>query len=78
MHPLPLPARLAITWLAIFPLVSLAQWLLRPLLAGWPELLVTAAVVTVVVPIAVTVVVPTLTRLYTAATRRRSAEAGNQ
>ncbi|GAA2835363.1 hypothetical protein FB468_2316 [Leucobacter komagatae] len=72
MTPIPLPARLAVTWLAIFPLVAIAQAILQPLLAGWPPLLVTAAVMTVVVPIAVTWAVPALSRAYVSLASRRS------
>lgn len=72
MTPIPLPARLAVTWLAIFPLVAIAQAILQPLLAGWPPLLVTAVVMTAVVPIAVMWAVPALSRAYVALTGRRS------
>lgn len=80
----PLPIRMVITWLAIFPLVALAQALLRPLLAGWPDLLVTAIVMSVVVPIAVTWAVPFLGRCYGRIAARRArgmadrAEAGQR
>ncbi|UTX53257.1 hypothetical protein [Leucobacter aridicollis] len=77
MPPIPLAARLVITWLAIFPLVAIAQAILQPLLADWPQLLVTAAVMTVVVPAAVTVAVPALSRAYLALTGRRASVAGD-
>lgn len=73
MPTLPIPARLVITWLAIFPLVAMVQALLQPLLTTWPIVLVTAATTAVVVPIAVIWVVPGLTRLYLALARRRTA-----
>lgn len=76
MPPIPLPARLLITWLAIFPLVSIAQAVFQSLLASWPTMLVTAITVAAVVPIAVIWVVPGLTKLYLALARRR-AGAGN-
>ncbi|KAM9862070.1 hypothetical protein ACI1US_02070 [Leucobacter sp. BZR 635] len=77
MPPIPLPARLLITWLAIFPLVSIAQAVFQPLLASWPTLLVTAITVAAVVPVAVIWVVPGLTKLYFALAHRR-ARTGNE
>ncbi len=62
MHPLPLPARLAVTWLAIFPLVLLAQALLRPLVHDWPPVLATALTMALVVPVALVWAVPLLSR----------------
>ncbi|MGM1016680.1 MAG: hypothetical protein ACQEW8_03975 [Actinomycetota bacterium] len=53
-----------ITWLAILPLVTLFRFLLAPLVGGWPDLLQTALVMTLVVPVAVLWAVPLLTRAY--------------
>ncbi|MCS3428864.1 hypothetical protein [Leucobacter aridicollis] len=72
MTQIPLLARLVITWLAIFPLVAAAQVVLQPLLAGVPQLLVTAVVMTAVVPVAVTWAVPALSRAYLALATRRT------
>lgn len=66
MRPLPLLPRIAVTWLAIFPLVVVARALLRPLVDGWPDVAATALLMAVVVPVAVLVAVPALTRAYTA------------
>lgn len=64
MSHLPLFTRIALTWLAIFPLVALAQFLLRPIVIGWPGLLQTALAMVLVVPVAVAWAVPFLTRAY--------------
>lgn len=67
-RPVPPPApsvhrRALITWLAIFPLVTLAQIGLAPLLGGLPIVLGTAVLTAVVVPVAVYLVLPMLLRL---------------
>ncbi|WP_051218087.1 hypothetical protein [Nocardioides insulae] len=64
MPVVPLPARIVVTWLAIFPLAALVQTLLHPLTADWPPLLATAATLTLVVPNALIWAVPLLTKLY--------------
>lgn len=64
MNPLPLPARMVVTWLAIFPLVVLAQFLLGPVVVGWPPVFATALTMGLVVPIAVIWAVPLLSRWY--------------
>lgn len=54
--------RALIIWLAIYPLVTLGQFLLRPLIGDLP-IPVSALVLTLlVVPVAVYLVVPALTR----------------
>jgi antibiotic biosynthesis monooxygenase (ABM) superfamily enzyme len=70
VQPLPLPVRIALTWVAIFPLVLLAQYALRPLVQAWPLPLATALTMGVVVPVAVIWAVPLLSRWYA---RTRSA-----
>ncbi|UCR90663.1 hypothetical protein [Mycetocola spongiae] len=62
--------RAALTWLAIFPLVTLGTWALAPLTAGWPLPLGTLALTLVVVPLAVYLVVPALLSLRVAILRR--------
>lgn len=64
MTPLSAPVRIVLTWAAIFPLVALSRFLLSPLIADWPDLLQTALVMAVVVPVAVLWAVPLLTRLF--------------
>ncbi len=66
MTPLSLPVRVLITWLGIFPLVLIAQWLLAPVTADWPLVFSTALTLGVVVPIAVGVVIPALFRVAVA------------
>lgn len=62
MKPLPLPVRLVVTWLAIFPLVALAQYLLTPMVADWPHMLATGLTMALVVPVAILVTMPLLSR----------------
>lgn len=62
MRPLPRPLQALVTWTAILPLVLLVSALAAPLTVGWPGALRTAAVITVVVPLAVFWVVPLLAR----------------
>ena len=47
-------------------LLIVARALLRPLVDGWPDVAATALLMAVVVPVAVLVAVPALTRAYTA------------
>jgi hypothetical protein len=62
LPPLPLLVRIVVTWLAIFPLVILVGLALAPLVNGWPGIVQTAVLMTVVVPLAVIWVVPALTK----------------
>lgn len=62
-------ARVAITWLAIFPLVSIGMMLLAPISESWHPVLRAFALTAVVVPLAVYVVVPRLLRGYGAIVR---------
>jgi antibiotic biosynthesis monooxygenase (ABM) superfamily enzyme len=63
--------RAIITWGAIFPLVTLSQWALSPLIGSWPPVLRALAITLVVVPIAVYVVVPRMSKAYLRLARRR-------
>jgi antibiotic biosynthesis monooxygenase (ABM) superfamily enzyme len=63
--------RAIITWGAIFPLVTLSQWALSPLIGPWPPVLRALAITLVVVPIAVYVVVPRMSAAYLRFARRR-------
>jgi antibiotic biosynthesis monooxygenase (ABM) superfamily enzyme len=73
--PAPVPSihvRAALTWLAIFPLVSIGMLLLAPISEAWHPVLRALVLTAVVVPLAVYVVVPRLLRGYAAIVRRRS------
>lgn len=73
--PAPVPSihvRAAITWLAIFPLVSVGMLLLAPFSESWHPILRALVLTAVVVPLAVYVVVPRLLRAYGVLARRRS------
>lgn len=61
MHP-PRARMAVVTWLGIFPTVSLVLWLVAPLLAAWPFLLRTAALTALIVATMTWVVMPRLTR----------------
>ncbi|WP_051425600.1 hypothetical protein [Jiangella gansuensis] len=55
--------RALIIWLSIYPLVTLGQLLLRPLISDLPIALSTLVLTLIVVPVAVYLVVPALTRV---------------
>jgi antibiotic biosynthesis monooxygenase (ABM) superfamily enzyme len=57
-------ARVAITWLAIFPLVALGMLVMAPFTGEWHPVLRALLLTLVVVPLAVYVVVPRLAALY--------------
>lgn len=63
--------RAVITWLAIFPLVSVGMLLLGPIMDSWHPVLRALGLTLVVVPLAVYLVVPQLMRGYGALRRRR-------
>jgi antibiotic biosynthesis monooxygenase (ABM) superfamily enzyme len=63
--------RAIITWLAIFPLVSIGMLLLGPITDHWFPVLRALVLTALVVPLAVYVVVPQLMRAHGAVSRRR-------
>lgn len=65
--------RAFITWLAIFPLVSVAMLLTGPFTAAWHPVLKALVLSVIVVPLAVYLVVPQLFRIYGEVVRRRVA-----
>ena len=56
--------RAVITWLAIFPLVTLGFFAIAPFSADWNPVLRALVLTLVVVPLAVYLVVPQLMRVY--------------
>jgi len=56
--------RAVITWIAIFPLVTLGFFAIAPFGADWNPVLRALVLTLVVVPLAVYVVVPQLMRVY--------------
>lgn len=62
--------RAIITWLAIFPLVTLGLFAIAPFAEGWSPVLRAFVLTVVVVPLAVYLVVPQLMRAYGALARR--------
>lgn len=64
--------RAALTWLAIFPLVSVGMLAFASLWEGWHPIMRALVLTLLVVPLAVYLVVPQLLRGYGAATRRAS------
>ncbi|MDQ1571258.1 MAG: hypothetical protein QOF79_1932 [Actinomycetota bacterium] len=56
--------RALITWIAIFPLVTVGFFAMAPFATSWSPVLRTFVLTIVVVPVAVYVVVPQLIRLY--------------
>ncbi|WP_230667633.1 MULTISPECIES: hypothetical protein [unclassified Microbacterium] len=67
--------RAVITWIAIFPLVTLGFYAIAPFSADWSPILRAFVLTLVVVPLAVYLVVPQLMRAWMAIARRRAARA---
>ncbi|GAA5203903.1 hypothetical protein [Microbacterium jejuense] len=63
--------RAVITWLAIFPLVSVGMLLIAPFSESWHPVLRALVLTAVVVPLAVYLVVPRLLRVHGAIVARR-------
>jgi antibiotic biosynthesis monooxygenase (ABM) superfamily enzyme len=64
MKPPSVHVRAVITWLAIFPLVSLGFYTVVPLMGNAHTMLKVLVLTLVVVPLAVYLVVPNLMKLY--------------
>ena len=64
--------RALLTWLAVFPTITLVQLVLSPYIGGWPLVARTAVVTAVAVPLSVYVLVPRLLRLAAGVHRRRT------
>lgn len=64
--------RAIITWIAIFPLVSVALMATAPFAAEWHPVLRAFVLTIIVVPLAVYVVVPRLMAAYVALAAKRS------
>lgn len=56
--------RAVITWIAIFPLVTLGFFAIAPFAAEWSPILRAFVLSVVVVPLAVYIVVPQLMKIY--------------
>ena len=56
--------RAALTWLAIFPLVAIGTTAMAPFTVGWDPVLRAFVLTLVVVPLAVSLVVPRLKSIY--------------
>lgn len=77
----PMPSvhvRAFITWLAIFPLVSIGMLTLGPLMDGWHPVLRALLLTLLVVPAAVYFVVPKLFAGYGALMKRRAQRAAGK
>ena len=64
MAPPSVHVRALITWTAIFPLVSIGFYAIKPFSAHWAPLLRAFVLSVVVVPVAVYIVVPKLMKTY--------------
>jgi antibiotic biosynthesis monooxygenase (ABM) superfamily enzyme len=64
MKPPSVHVRAVITWLAIFPLVSIGFYTVVPLMGNAHPLLKVLVLTVIVVPLAVYLVVPNLMKLY--------------
>ena len=65
--------RAVVTWLAIFPLVSIGMRVLAPFSESWHPILRALVLTALVVPLAVYIVVPRLLGAYGLLLRRRAA-----
>jgi antibiotic biosynthesis monooxygenase (ABM) superfamily enzyme len=72
MKPPSVHVRAAITWLAIFPLVSLGFVTVIPLMGAAHPILKVFVLTLIVVPLAVYLVVPNLMKVYFAMVAKRS------
>ena len=72
MKPPSIHIRAVITWLAIFPLVSLGFYTIVPLMGTAHPLLKVLVLTLMVVPLAVYIVVPNIMKLYFYLAAKRS------
>lgn len=72
MKPPSIHIRAVITWLAIFPLVSLGFYTVVPLMGNAHPLLKVLVLTLMVVPLAVYIVVPNIMKLYFYLAAKRS------
>lgn len=72
MAPPSVHIRAVLTWLAIFPLVSIGMLALAPIWGDWHPVLRSLLLTAIVVPLAVYIVVPRLMKWHGALARRRS------
>ncbi|MDQ4489549.1 hypothetical protein RBS60_04965 [Sinomonas sp. ASV486] len=63
--------RAAVTWLALFPLVTGGLWAMAPFDAAWPPVLRTFVLTVALVPLMVYLVVPALLKAVLAIAARR-------
>ncbi|MFF2371777.1 hypothetical protein [Agromyces sp. NPDC058110] len=68
--------RALLTWIAIFPLVTVGLSLIAPVAEQWPPVLRALVLTIVVVPLAVYLVVPQLLKAHGGLARRRAARRG--
>lgn len=71
MAPPSVHVRAVITWIAIFPLVTIGMFVIAPFSEEWSPVLRAFVLTLVVVPVAVYLVVPQLMRGYGALIRSR-------
>src|SRR4029453_5426438 len=70
--------RAFITWVAIFPLVSVGLILLGPFVGSWHPVLRSLVLTAIVVPLAVYLVVPRLLAAYGKLMKRKAAKASGR
>jgi antibiotic biosynthesis monooxygenase (ABM) superfamily enzyme len=73
MKPPSIHIRALITWLAIFPLVSIGFYTVIPMMGGLHPLLKVLVLTLLVVPVSVYLVVPNLMKIYFAVAKRQAA-----
>ena len=64
--------RALLTWIAIFPLVTIGLTVIAPFAGEWPPVVRALVLTVVVVPLAVYLVVPQLLKLHASLRRRRA------
>jgi antibiotic biosynthesis monooxygenase (ABM) superfamily enzyme len=77
MKPPSIHVRAAITWLAIFPLVSLGFVTVIPLMGAAHPILKVFVLTLIVVPLAVYLVVPNLMKVYFTVAAKRQRDSSN-
>jgi antibiotic biosynthesis monooxygenase (ABM) superfamily enzyme len=77
MKPPSIHVRAAITWLAIFPLVSLGFVTVIPLMGAAHPILKVFVLTLIVVPLAVYLVVPNLMKVYLTVAAKRQRDSSN-
>ena len=64
MHPSPVWKMALLTWIGLWPVVTLMMWTVRPLIADLPVPLQTLLMTAIIVPLMTWALMPMLTRVF--------------